>query len=239
MDKGVARAEPAASPAARWSRGGRVAAASALVLGAGFQLAANTIGPQTTAATTLDQFRWAVDHPGNANLIYIFALLAAPFSVGTALVYVLLSRHRSPRLAYTGGTLLGFGLVALAAVEGYQTLAIALISDGRVDLRVLAAVADGSSSPAVAVMFVMFIPFAFFGLLTSAAALWFSRAVPRGAVLLIPAFLFVDFFLHEGLGLVPQFAGPAVAFIGACWIAWAVLTAGAQLPTDEGASQAG
>lgn len=35
--------EPAASPAARWTRAGRVAAAGTLVLGAGFELAANSI----------------------------------------------------------------------------------------------------------------------------------------------------------------------------------------------------
>lgn len=205
---------------------GRLAAGGTLVLGAGFELAANSIGPQETGSSTLDEIRWAADHPGSANLIFVCALLAVPFLVGTALVYVLLSRQRSPRLAYTGGTFLGFGLVSLSAVEGYQTLAIALAQNDRLDLAALAEAIDKVSSPAVIVMFLMFIPFAFLGLLISAAALWRSGAVPRGAVLLIPASIVVDFFLKEGFGIGPEFAGPAIAFVAAAWIAWAVLMAG-------------
>lgn len=146
---------------------------------------------------------------------------------------MLLSRRRSPRLAYTGGILLGFGLVSLSAVEGYQTLAVALAANGRIDLTALAGVIEETSSVAVMAMFLMFIPFAFFGLLTSAAALWRSRAVPRGAVLLIPAFIVVDFFLREGFGLVPEFVGPAISFVAACWIAWAVLMAGRQVASGD------
>lgn len=218
--------DAATSPAAHWTSVGRLAAVGTLVLGAGFELAANSIGPQETGSTTLDEIRWAADHPGSASLIFVFALLAVPFLVGTALVYVLLSRQRSPRLAYAGGILLGFGLVGLSAVEGYVTLAIALAQDDRFDLTALAEAVDKVSSPAVIVMFLMFIPFAFFGLLTSAAALWRSGAVPRGAVLLIPAFIVVDFFLNEGFGIAPDFAGPAISFVAACWIALAVLMAG-------------
>lgn len=214
--------EPAASPAARWTLAGRVAAAGTLVLGAGFELAANSIGPQA-ASTTLDEVRWAAEHTGSANLTFVFALLAVPFLVGSAFVYVLLARQRSPRLAYTGGILLGFGLVSLSAVEGYQTLMVALVEDPRFDLTVLAEVVDQVSSPAVIAMYLLFIPFAFFGLLISAAALWRSRAVPRGAVLLIPAFVIVDFFLREGFGSVPEFAGPAISFVAACWISSSVL----------------
>ena len=219
--------EPASSPAVAWSSVGRLAAAGTLVLGAAFELAANSIGSLATetGVTTLDQVREASEQPGTANLIFVFALLAVPFLVGSALVYTLLSRHRSPRLAYTGGSLLGFGLISLGAVEGYQVLAVALAADGRVNLTTLADVIEKTSSPAVMVMYLMFIPFAFFGLLASAAALWRSRAVPYGAVLLIPAFILVDFFLKEGFGLVPEFVGPAISFVASVWIASAILLA--------------
>ena len=50
-----------------------------------------------------------------------------------------------------------------------------------------------------------------------AVALWRSGAVPRGAVLLIPAFLVTDIFLQQGV------AGHAIALVGAAWIASAVL----------------
>jgi hypothetical protein len=56
-------------------------------------------------------------------------------------------------------------------------------------------------------------------LLMMAVALWLSDAVPRGAVLLIPAFVLVDFLLQQGL------AGHLIQFVAACWIAWAVLRA--------------
>ncbi len=48
-------------------------------------------------------------------------VLALPFLFATALVYVLLARGRSPRLAWSGGTLLALGLVGLAVVEGLET----------------------------------------------------------------------------------------------------------------------
>jgi hypothetical protein len=215
--------EPAARALADWTLVGRLAAAGVLVLGAGLMLAAHLIEPQTH--NTVEAVRWIADHPDRANAAKISALLATPFLVGTAGVYVLLSRGRSSRLAYAGGFGLAFGMVGLAAVEGYETLAYALAQDPRYDARALAAVVDRmASGPAVA-MGVIFLPFTLFGLLGSAVALWRSDAVPRGATLLIPTFIVVDLFLNEGFALVPPFAGPAILFIAACWIAWSILAA--------------
>jgi hypothetical protein len=76
-----------------------------------------------------------------------------------------------------------------------------------------------SIAPAIA-MLILFIPGAFFGLITLAAALWRSRAVPRGAILLIPLFILKDFFLQMGV------LGHAIALAAACWIASSVLLAG-------------
>ena len=93
----------------------------------------------------------------------------------------------------------------------------------------MAALADGvgaQSSPPAIVMLLIFIPFAFSGLLTSAGALWRSGAVPRAAVLLIVAFFVVDVFLGpEGFGITPDWVSRVIAFVGACWIASAVLLA--------------
>jgi hypothetical protein len=179
----------------------------------------------------MDWYHWIADHPDLANLTKVFDLLQMPFLFGTVLVYVLLSRQRSPRLAYAGGLLYGCGMVGLSAVEGYETLAYALAQDGRFDLAALADVSDQSSTPAI-VMLLIFLPFAFFGLLTSAVALWRSGAVPRAAVLLIVAFLVVDVFLIEGFGA-PDWASHVFAFVGACWIASAVLLAGQAEPSGE------
>jgi len=78
-------------------------------------------------------------------------------------------------------------------------------------------------------MLILFLPGALFGLLTMTVALWRSRAVPRGAVVLIPVFIVVDIILQQGL------AAHAIAFVGACWIASAVLLAG-RVAGKEGAS---
>ena len=218
----------AASPAARWTSAGRIAAATTLVLGATFPLASHLIAPPTGGH--IDWFHWVADHPDLANLTKVFDLLRMPFLFGTVLVYVLLSRHRSPRIAYAGGILLGCGFVGLSAVEGYETLAYALAQDGRFDLTALADVVDAQSSTPAIVMLLIFLPFAFFGQLTSAVALWRSGAVPRAAVLLIVAFLVVDVFLVEG-GVAPVWASHVFAFVGASWIASAVLLAGRAGPS--------
>src|SRR5215211_164611 len=224
--------KPEASPAASWPSAGRIAAAVTLVLAAAFPLASHLIPPPIADRSTYDWLHWVADRPDLANLTKVFDLLKMPFLFGTVLVYVLLSRQRSPRLAYAGGLLYGCGMVGLSAVEGYETLAYALAQDGRFDLAALADVSDQSSTPAI-VMLLIFLPFAFFGLLTSAVALWRSGAVPRAAVLLIVAFLVVDFFLGpEGFGIAPDWVSRVIAFVGACWIASAVLLAGRAGPSD-------
>ena len=69
-------------------------------------------------------------------------------------------------------------------------------------------------------MFLLFIPGAIFGLLTMTVALWRSLAVPRGAALLLPAFIVVDIPLQKGL------VAHLISLASACWIASAVLLAG-------------
>jgi hypothetical protein len=210
-------AEPATSPAARFSPAGRLAAATTLVLGAGLQLASFAIEPANDE--TIDRLRWIAGHPDRANLAKLCDVLAMPFLIGTALVYVLLARERSPRLTYTAGVLLGFGLVGLSIVQGFETLQFGLAQDGRLDLTTLADAIDDATIPPAIAMIVLLLVGGVFGLLMMAVALWRSRAVPRGAVLLIPAFVVVDFLLQQGL------AGHVIQFAAACWIAWAVLRA--------------
>src|SRR5829696_6042431 len=143
----------AASPAANWTSAGRIAAATTLVLGAAFPLASHLM-PPARVDRTIDAFHWIADHPDLANLTKVFDLLAVPFLFGTVLVYVLLSRQRSPRLAYAGGLLYGCGMVGLSAVEGYETLAYAPAQDGRFDLAALADVSDQSSTPAIVMLLI-------------------------------------------------------------------------------------
>jgi hypothetical protein len=210
--------EPATSPAANFSPAGRLAAAATLVLGAGFQLVAFAVEPANEE--TADRLRWVAAHPDRADVAKLADMLAMPFLLGAALVYVLLSRERSPRLAYGAGALLGFGLVGLTMVQGYEALLLGLAHDGRFDLALLADATDDVASPAAIAMILFLLVGAVFGLLGIALALWRSRAVPRGAVLLFVAFVVVDIFLQQGL------LAHAIEFVAAGWIAWAVLRAG-------------
>ena len=214
--------EPAASPAAQFSPLGRAAAAGTLVLGAALQLASFLTIPSHDE--TEERLRWIAANPGQADASKLFEILAMPFLLGTVLVYVLLSRRRSPRLAYAGGILLGCGMVGLSMLQGYETLEFGLATDGSFDLAALADAVDDISSPPTIAMLLLFLPGVFFGLLTMSVALWRSRAVPRGAVLLIPAFLVTDILLQQGV------AGHAIALVGAVWIASAVLLTPSEEP---------
>ena len=169
--------EPAANPAARFTPAGRIAAAATLVLGAGFQLASWLTEPAADGRT-LDRLQWIADHPATANVAKVLDLLAMPFLFGTVLVYVLLSRQRSPRLAYAGGILLGTGMVGLSAVMGLETLEFALAQDGRFDPTALAHVVDDVSAAPAITMALLLIPGAVLGLLTIAVALWRSACGP-------------------------------------------------------------
>jgi hypothetical protein len=204
-----------ASPAASFSSVGRVAAAGTLVAGAAFQLAAFLTMPSYDH--TIDRLRWVADHPTQAGVSKVCDILAMPFLFGTALVYVLLTRRASPRLAYLGGILLGCGMVGLTASQGLETLEFSLAQDGRFDLAALADKVDNISGGPIVAILLLFIPGAVFGLLTFTVALWRSRAVPRGAVLLLPVFLVLDIALQQGV------IGHAVALVGAAWIATAIL----------------
>jgi len=212
--------EPAASPAVDFTRAGRIAGAATIVLGAACQLIAFLTIPAYD--DTVDRLQWVADNPTRADVSKVFDLIAMPFLFGTTILYVLLARERSRRLAYAGGILLGCGMVGLSMTQGFETLEFALAQDGRFNLTALADAVDNISTAPAAAMLLLFIPGAFFGLITIAIALWRSRAVPRGAVLLIPLFIVTDFFLQQGV------IGHAIALVGAVWIASAVLRAPAQ-----------
>lgn len=212
------------SPAARWTVGAAIGAAVTVVLADAFQLASHVIEP--TTRDTVDRFAWIAGNPDAAAAAKSFDLLALPFLFGTTLVYVLLSRHRSPRLAYAGGVLFATGFVGLSAVEGYETLMLALVEDGRFETAALVdAVENGMSSGPGLVMMLLFLLPALAGLLLLAVALWRARSVPRAAVLLIPGALIADVFLNEGLGAVPHWVPHAIGLVGGSWIAVVVLLA--------------
>lgn len=212
----------AGSAAVRWTRLGRWAAAATLVLAASCQLAAFVT--EVHHSKTIERLEWIADNPVRANVAKTFDLLAMPFLFGVVIVYVLLSRERSRRLAYAAGVVLACGMVGLTAAQGFETLEFALAQDGRFDLASLADAVDNVSIAPTIAMLLLFIPGVLIGLLTITVALWRSQAMPRGAVLLIPIFIVTDILLQQGV------LAHAIALVGAVWIASAVLLAGRFAP---------
>lgn len=221
MSLSVAR-EPAPNPAARWTPAGRAAAAATLLAADAFQLASHLGQP------TLDSSRaaldWAATNTTAAYLTKSFDVLAVPFLFGTALVYVLMSRQRSPRLTYAGGLLLGCGLVGLAAVEGFESLAITLAQDDRTDMSGLAEALDQTGGPAVLILLLLIVG-GLLGTLLLSAALWRSGAVPRALAALVAVPILVDVFVNEGMGIGPHWVPHMISAVAAVWLAWVILTA--------------
>jgi hypothetical protein len=146
-----------------------------------------------------------------------------PFLLGTALVYVLLSRQRSARLAYTGGALLGCGLVGLAAIEGVESLAITLTHDERTDLAGLAEALDHTAGPTVVILLLLIVG-GLVGTVCLSAALWRARTVPRALAALIAAPILVDVFVNEGMGIGPHWVPHAISALATIWLAWVIMT---------------
>ena len=211
-----------ASPASNWTLAGRVAAATTLILGAALPLTSHLAQP--TLPDNDDALAWAAANPGLANLTKVLDVSALPFLFGSALVYVLLSRQSSPRLAYIGGILLGCGLVGLSAVEGYETLLVDLAGDNRTTMDVLAEAA-GQTAPAAILMLLLLIVGSSLGTLTLAVALWRSAAIPRVAAGMVALPLLVDVVFTESLGVGPHWLSHAIALVTSCWIGWVVLSA--------------
>jgi hypothetical protein len=207
----------ASNPATRFTPLGRAAAAATLLIGATFQVLAFALMPDF--AKTVDRLQWIADNPTQAAASKTFDLLAVPFLLGGVIVYVLLSRERSPRFAWAGGILLGLGMCGLMAVQGFETLQLELVRDGRFDLHALADTVDNvSSAPAIA-MGLLFIGGAALGILVTSIALWRSRAVPRAIPVLLVAFFLVDVAASQPL------IAHVIALIAAAWIAWTILSA--------------
>lgn len=204
-------------PASSLSMPVRVAAAATLVLGFGLHLASVVILDVPHGGDPTAWLTWVADEPGSAQFSKALDVLFVPFMVGGVVVYVLLGRLRSPRLAWVGGVLFAAGLVGLATHEGYEAFAYTLVIDGSLDPEATVAVML-ESSPADAAAQILFLSGLAIGLPLTVLSLWRSQAVPRGAALLLLLFLVVDL---AGRRVESHLLGLA----GAAWIAVAVLRA--------------
>jgi len=204
-------------PASSLGMPARLAAAATLVLGFALHLASLVISgtPHNSDPTTW--MTWVAENPGPAQLSKTLDVLFVPFMVGGVVVYVMLGRLRSRRLAWVGGVLFAGGLVGLASHEGYEAFAYTLVVSGSLDPQGAAGVLL-ESSPADTAAQILFLAGLAIGLPLTVLSLWRSRAVPRAAALLLLLFLIVDL---SGWRVASHLLGLA----GATWIAVVVLTA--------------
>jgi hypothetical protein len=199
---------PPAPPLSRW------AVAAMLVGGATLQLIEELIEPPF--ADDGARFDWMAAHTTTHAVDVVIGLLAIPLLIGSILQ---LGRRawRMPRLARVGVALSVVGFSALAAVHGFEGAEVAFLDGGVTPATATAATA--SIQPALAVpLMAMFLGTLTIGLPLLMVALWRSRSVPRGAILLVFVFMLVDF-------AAPDMAFPShgFSFIAFVWMAVAIV----------------
>jgi uncharacterized membrane protein len=158
---------------------------------------------------------WA-EHTTRVGWSMALGLLAVPFLLGGFGVLVALCRRTSQRLSWAAAALLTCAMVGLAALHGMEQAAYGLTRAGNRTAAVAVLDAEDVGLPG-AVLVLLFLVGAFFGILTLVAATWRSPLVPRAVPVLVLAFAVLDFAL--GFGLVGHLVGVAAALV----VAWAVL----------------
>ena len=207
-------------PAARLSTPLRVAAATTLVLGTGLQAAAWLVYAELDPAAT---YRLVAAGAGRLDVSLALYTIATPFWIAGVAVYVLLGRIRSPRLAWSGGTLLVVGLTALATNIGTEIMTSSMVQNAIIDPAQADLATRSLESPPAVVTNILFLAGVGLGIPLTAASLWRSRAVPRTAAALLVAFLAVD-LAGQGTGITAiGVIAHILALIAASWIAVTVM----------------
>ena len=144
-------------------------------------------------------------------------LLAVPLLIGGFAVLVALTRGRSPRLAWTAGSLMILAMVGLAAIGGAEQAAywLTLGGDQQAAAKLLNA---GDVGLPGAVLMVLFLGGAVLGSLTLAVAMWRSPYLPRIAAVGVVLFVVVDIAVGQPV------IGHVISVIWSAISAWAVLT---------------
>jgi hypothetical protein len=185
-----------------------------LIGGATLQLIEELIEPPF--ADDGARFAWMAAHTTTHAVDVVIGLLAIPLLIGSTL---LLGQRawRMPRLARTGVALCVVGFCGLAAVHGFEGAEVAFLDAGVRAATVTAATA--SIQPVLAVpLLAMFLGALSIGLPLLMVALWRSRSVPRGAIVVVFVFMLVDFAGPE-----MAFPSHGFSFIANVWMAVAIL----------------
>jgi hypothetical protein len=190
----IQNSDPAMPPAftgpARW--------VAAFVLIAGPLLQAIEFLVENEAGDPAERIAFWAAHPAQIGVSMASGLLAVPFLLGAIAVLVTLTKARSQRLAWIGGTFMTFGMVGLAAAHGYELAAYGLTLSGKLDAAIATLNGDMLGLPGV-VLFAMFLGGAVLGTLALAAAAWRSPLVPRIVVVIMLAFAVLDFAVGQGV----------------------------------------
>jgi hypothetical protein len=200
------------SPAAGWPPLGRAAAAAALAAGGALWLVGDLVG---FGHSGVDRGGYVQSHPVIAGIGVVADMLGTTLLFFALPVWLLLSRQRSPRLAWIGAILGTFGMTAQAVIHGVDITDYMIARSGTVDFAAFHRVIDSGSGLPFAVFMVMFLIGAFVGTAIAMVALWRAGTLPRPALLLWVAFLIVN------LVSVPM-PTTILAFLALAWMALAI-----------------
>ena len=145
-----------------------------------------------------DRVAYWADHTTRVGISMAAGIAAVPFLIGGFGVLVALCRPFTPRLAWTAAALLTMAMVGLAAIHGLEATAYGLLRAGDSDAAVTALEGEDIGAPG-AVVFIMFLGGALFGIITIAVAMWRSPLVPRLSPVCVLGFAVFDFVLGFGV----------------------------------------
>jgi hypothetical protein len=202
---------PAVSPAAAWPSLGRAAAAFTLVAAGVLWAIADVIGFGVS-----DGLTYIGAHPTLSGIGIAADTLAVPFLIGCTAVWLLLSRHASPKLAWTGAILLVFGLIGQGMIEGVEMISYTVARSHKIGLATYENVTNSPAGIPGAVFMAMFFIGSSLGIVLAMIALWRSHAVPRVATLLPIAFQ-----VAQTVGV--PFPATILTLAGLAWMAVAIL----------------
>ena len=197
-----------------WQRRGRYAAAAAFVGSSLLWFVSDLIA---WAAHGVGRVAFTQTHPQLVGLALSADMLSVPLMFGTVVVWYLLGTVASPRIATAGAVLLTCGTAGQAMLIGVDVAQYVInthageqLSPGAFDV----ALNESMSLPFV-VFFVLFYIGAFLGTLVCMVAVWRSRTLPRGALLLALLFLVAS--------IVGVPVATAIELVACVWFAAAIL----------------
>ena len=171
-----------------WQRNGRYAAAAALVGSSLLWFVSDLV---SFAAHGMGRVAFTQAHPQIVGLAISADMLSVPLMFGTVVVWYLLGRVASPRIATAGAVMLTCGTAGQAILIGVDVAqhVISTHESDQLQPTAFEAALNGSMSVPFVVFFGLFYIGAFLGTLVSMVAVWRSRTLPRGALLLSLLFL--------------------------------------------------